>query len=206
MVTSSRILVFGDSYANFHRFEAGITDAFAQAGRPMEVSSISLPGADSAKLAGRLSDPALTAQLNADGPYAAILLIAGINDITKRRGVAAFSKSMRALVNVARPLSMYVFALEIIDFDERVDISATPFRLRNAARGLIFDRAPGRVATYRKAVQGISNVVILPTSDFLPAHDAARFKDGVHLTDVEFDKLARHTGEQMLQAMAGQSP
>lgn len=188
-----RILVFGDSYANFNRFDAAIERAHAEKGIDAKVESLAFPGSHCGMLARRLGDIAARQPMVR---YDKILLLTGVNDIVRRRGVAAFRSDLERLVTIASQISPAVFLLEIPMFDEHARVAVLRQRLKQALFTLLFDRQSGRVQRYRAAAERVG-ARLISTSEFLPGYDPSRFKDGIHLTDEEFRKLAGYVAGQL---------
>lgn len=200
----AKILVFGDSYANFKRFDSAIVEACAKAGLNAEVRSCSIPGADSEKLYKVLQDDERLAREHTGlGSADAILLIAGINDVLKRRGASHYRKSMLALQNSAKQISPCLFVLDIPLFDENARLSRSLSRLvRSKFFEFFRDPKPNRVWRYRAALQLLDVSYRIDIQEFMPVFDRKQFKDGVHLTNEAFKSLATFVGEKMSSELA----
>ncbi len=159
-----RILVFGDSYANFSRFDAAIERAHAEKGVDAKVESLAIPGAHCGILARRLGDIAAKQPM---ALYDKVLLLTGVNDIVRRRGVAAFRPDLERLVATASQISPAVFLLEIPMFDEHARPALLRRRLKQAMYALLFDRQSGRVRRYRTAAERVG-ARLINSSEFLP--------------------------------------
>lgn len=190
-----RVLVVGDSYANFARFEAGIEQAFAARGCNACVMSFSRPGFTTGKLveAVRKESAALIQQ----GPFAYCVIVAGVNDIIQRRGASRYARDTENLIALLAPIAKQIHVMQIVNFDEFMDVARLPGRIKHWFHALLRDRAAGRVDRYRAAAANLPNAGLLRTADILPRYDPPAFKDGIHLTDAEFAKLARHIGDQL---------
>lgn len=186
-------IVYGDSFANFQRFDAGISENCG-----FEVVSISRPGFSSQKLLQDLRrGHHVRSTIAESGNVAGALVIAGVNDIILRRGAASFSRSMSGLQRELLKLVPRLFVLEIVPFDETADLSKLPGKIKHKVFEALWDRKPHRVERYRSALQLEDRASLVSVADWMPSFDGSRFKDRIHLTDTEFSGLAQHVGAQI---------
>lgn len=185
----TNILIVGDSYANFRRFDPGIISVFHDQDVKVSVRSYGFSGFHTGKLATELD--------RLSGSFDILLLVAGVNDVAQRRGVKAYVRDLARLVKSGKRLAKYVTALEIVHFDEFAELSGPLGRMKHLAYQVLFDPRPGRIVRYREAARKV-NVDLISTDDFLPAFRREAFKDGIHLTDQEFGRLGRFVGQKLL--------
>ena len=196
IIMAIEILVYGDSYANWLRFNYGIEKSLKDGGIQAKVQSIGLPGQDLKMLLSSLKP--LRNRFLALGAFDIMLLVAGVNDIAKRRGADGYAESLELLIRECQHIARQVFVLEIPHFDEMAILGNVLHRTKRGLLTLLRDPKPGRVERYRSAAASIPGIKIIGTTDFLPTYDASRFKDGIHLTDAEFDQLAEEAGKKLL--------
>lgn len=193
-----KVLIYGDSNANFRRFDAAIEKAHAAVGAAATVESVAFPGAHTGTLARHLRE---FAARRARASIDQIVLIAGINDIVRRRGADTFGRDLAKLIAVAEQLSPNVFVIEIPYFDENARLPTLRQRLTQALFARLFDREPDRVRRYRAAAEAVSARTI-ETSEFLPRYIPSKFKDGIHLTDDGYSELAEHVAAKLIAQVA----
>lgn len=183
-----RILVYGDSYANFRRFDHGIQEACERKGIPCDVESIAYSGHHTSRLLARWDGSGIQADH--------VVLVTGINDVVGRRGVRAFRQALTSLIDEIRNVSPSVTLVEIPAFDEDAPVRKFASKCKRSLTALIFDRKGDRIRRYRE-VQHEMDAHLATTSDFLPRFVASKFKDRIHLTDEQFVLLGEHVGQQV---------
>jgi hypothetical protein len=196
---TARVLVFGDSYANFNRFGPGIEAAFWEAGIAASVYSVSRPGFHCGMLLAAIRSAEVRDGIAAAGPFDLTLIVGGVNDIVQRRGADAYRRSMVDLVGECSAFAKHVFALELIHFDEYAELSSLAGRLKHRFHAALRDRRGDRVERYRQALADEPSIRLVETRSFLSVYDRSRFKDGIHLADTEFHRLASHAGRQLVK-------
>jgi lysophospholipase L1-like esterase len=192
-----RILVVGDSYANFGRFESGIVESFAVRGVDVDVTSFSRSGFTTSQLCKAIQREILS--LAKQGPFTFVVIVAGVNDVVQRRGARRYARDTGKLIRLLSPIAQSIQVMQIARFNEFADLSRLPGRIKHRCHALVRDRAAGRIERYSAAAEEMACARILRTDDLLPHYDSSWFKDGIHLTDARFAELARHIGNQLAE-------
>lgn len=196
MSSRVKVLVVGDSYANFGRFENGILQGFAHNDITAHVKSFSMPGHTTRQLNDKIQQQ--LPYLAAEGPYTYALIVAGVNDVVQRRGAKRYARDTERLVGLLSQLATSTYVMQIVHFDEFADISGFLGRLKHKINAFFWcDRNEGRIERYVSNLVEAGCVEILRTDDFISDYEPGLFKDGIHLTDAAFRELALHIGHQL---------
>lgn len=196
-----RVLVLGDSYANYGRF-IPMLEVFEEAGVGGTVCSVSYPGASAKQLLANIEVNRLAELVCEDRPFHYGVLVVGVNDVAGRRGAGQYAAALTQLAAALGGFANKVRVISIPSFDAQRQLGTTIRRVLRKARAFVRDPRARPIERYRSAAEE-TGLAIIDSTAFLTRVEPEKFTDGVHFTDEQFVLFARFVADAILKDRAG---